>query len=846
MCDDGKNGTGSCLCPRHKYGDTCQFSCYSLGTDSVPCSGSGSCSDNGCVCQEGYSGDFCEIECGCLHRNASILSPMMTCQDNETCTCDPSSGFVGPYCGHACPGLFTSESCLGNGRCEYSAPLQKAICTCTGGWTGPTCGICSPGWGGTNCDERCPLFGGLPCSGPGRGDCVAVLGEPPSCRCKAGYEGVTCQCTACSGLQVCLDGTDYCQCPKNLAPPDCSSCAVGYYPPDCTCDCNGHGTCKKQGVCECDARYSGLKCDICDVGFIGESCEIVNKAPQREDSLDLPFYKDSGAKVLVPSIENTSLLDETIIAADAFFQTWSMGGSSTDVTQVETCTNSQASLVLLCDNEDSVISIINQCHGTGVSVIGFDKNTNGTAFTTTINETLTIDPLVDATSVGDRLFMLQSTTLGCFLEVRNLSNPSVLVTNKKLGDFVCERIAVFSTRELIIVAGGFKGILKGFDFNGDDYKVTVYQPPEFTHRWTVQSLALDSLNGRIFLVVDTVTSVTVINYNVLSILSYSFIEPATIPMSTIPMTYPATAHALICDPYAEELYVSVNNIDSFLIRYRYRTGLSLDGILDFGLNRGNSHIVSFSADDNHRILYALDYSAQIKIGSFLMFTVREFDPPTVSPKTVVAAVGSGFRGIPSGPLLHDSNGNSMELTEVLNETHAIFTVVGSRGGCHGDVIYMALEAGSKQARRFAFHSVTGADFRIATISPQVVREFAQKVITVTGHSFQDSPYLGCRFGHPDAVIMMAATALPKEWVNRSTDPIVTSPIFSQQLNAATFISSTEIRCLSPRLSAFDNITIDITIDGQQFQDTGVVFSTAGPLDKVVLELADLSMGLFVY
>eukprot|EP01060_Flectonema_neradi_P037644 TRINITY_DN763_c0_g1_i3.p1 TRINITY_DN763_c0_g1~~TRINITY_DN763_c0_g1_i3.p1 ORF type:complete len:2503 (+),score=411.34 TRINITY_DN763_c0_g1_i3:95-7603(+) len=887
LCDDGKNGTGICLCPRHRYGSSCQYSCLGSDTDGVPCSGSGHCSDNGCVCNEGYSGEFCELQCGCLHRNSSVLTPMPTCLDNITCTCTPAdngcvcnegysgefcelqcgclhrnssvltpmptcldnitctctpgSGFVGPQCGHSCPGLYTGESCLGNGECEYSDSLQLAVCRCHNGWTGPTCGICSPGWGGAKCDEKCPSYKGEVCSGATRGECIAMFGVTPTCTCLPGFEGIACQCPSCSGLMICSDDKDFCHCPPNRDGPGCSSCAAGYYEPGCVCDCSGHGTCQKPGICECDERYSGLKCEICDDGFIGESCEVLNKPPQKEDSLDLPFYKESGI-ILVPSTDGSSIMDETVIVADAFYQTWSFGGNPASVFQAATCSDPRAVLVHLCDDTNSVYSVINNCNGSGITIIGFDKGSNGTIFTTTVNVTLDSTPLVDAASAGDRLFTLQTNTSGCFLQVRSLTSPITASVDKKLGDYICEKIAVFTGKELLIVAGGFEGLLKGFDFQGNNDRIIVSQPPEFTLRWTAQSLAVDE-GENVFLVVDTVTSVTLVHYKIQSTLTYVFIQPAEIALANVPVVYPSTAHAIACDPYAQELYISLTNADSYLIRYRYRYGVIIDGILDFGQNRGNSHLVSFSIDDQHRILYALDYTVQIKITSFLMYTVREFDPPTVSPKTIVAAIGSGFRDLPGGPLLHDSGGVSMESAMVLNETHAIFTVVGTRSGCHGDTIYMALEGGSNQARRFASHTVTGADFDVVNVVPTVVAEYDSKVISVFGTNFQDSPYLGCRFQHRDSITVVAASAFPKLWVNRSSDPIVSSPFFTEQVNLATYISPTEIHCMSPPLSAFKNISLEVTIDGQQFKNTGFTFATAGPLSNVVIERLNPGQGL---
>lgn len=146
------NGTGDF------YGDLCQ---YAPPCDNKPCF-------NGGVCQNGGQDQF---TCDCsltLSPNSSLPYTGTLCETSQTTTCD-----INP--------------CENGGTCDFDPATALAsgyLCTCTGGWTGPTCAIpptdrCQP--------STCQPFG----------VCIPSSNDASSpaftqCICLYGYSGDAC------------------------------------------------------------------------------------------------------------------------------------------------------------------------------------------------------------------------------------------------------------------------------------------------------------------------------------------------------------------------------------------------------------------------------------------------------------------------------------------------------------------------------------------------------------------------------------------------------------------------------------------------------------------------------
>lgn len=84
------------------------------------------------------------------------------------------------------------------------------------------------------------------------------------CKCKFTHQGDSCH-----------------QCAHPYTGQDCQDCIVGYFKQDghCTpCNCNperssASGACDALGRCQCKPKFGGTRCNICDRGYSGESCE---------------------------------------------------------------------------------------------------------------------------------------------------------------------------------------------------------------------------------------------------------------------------------------------------------------------------------------------------------------------------------------------------------------------------------------------------------------------------------------------------------------------------------------------------------------------------------------------
>ncbi|XP_059149479.1 laminin subunit alpha-1-like [Physella acuta] len=256
-----------------------------------------------CQCPEGYAGLSCEsCKPGWRRVNDRLIGG--TCRKcechNHASDCDSVTGFCkncrhntkGRYCEECLPGFYgnplagTPDDCRpcacplisGNNffaeRCvarPTAEDMTAYVCiNCRTGYTGDRCHMCSPGYFG---DPTTPGGSCRRCScGP-----VTELTHPNICN------NMTGTCNFCS---------------NNAEGPYCDRCKPGFYGTalngDCKpCECYERGSNNLQcnirtGQCSCRSRFTGLKCDKCQLGYgnIERGCERCNCDRRGSQTLD--------------------------------------------------------------------------------------------------------------------------------------------------------------------------------------------------------------------------------------------------------------------------------------------------------------------------------------------------------------------------------------------------------------------------------------------------------------------------------------------------------------------------------------------------------------------------------
>ena len=235
-CDGNENDGYACVCKEHYTGASCETF---TGCDGVTCNGNGSCVQDGdepkCQCNSGWDGATCETQVP--HCDPACMEGRGTCiLDNGNSICDCNTGLGGDICETA----VCDPVCVNGGTCSYDEVSEESFCNCPSEFGGDACQI-------DLCDAKgCNLS---------NGSCSVVQGVAV-CTCNQGWMGELCNdedpvCTQEQANQlVCING----------------NCRVE----------SGINT-----VCDCDAIWSGVACDIpvCDpVCQNGGTCEEVSES----------------------------------------------------------------------------------------------------------------------------------------------------------------------------------------------------------------------------------------------------------------------------------------------------------------------------------------------------------------------------------------------------------------------------------------------------------------------------------------------------------------------------------------------------------------------------------------
>ncbi|XP_032527888.2 laminin subunit alpha [Danaus plexippus] len=258
--------------------------------------------------------------CMC-NGHADTCDPAEPGSDTSILVCRCQHNTCGPQCAACCPGFeqkkwrisqnwdrFACEPCNCHNHtteCEYDAVIdEKHLSLDIHGLYegGGVCKNCQHNTEGINCNKCKPTFYRpygktwdeldvcQPCNcnlhystgnceeETGRCECRSEF-NPPNCdSCAYGYfdypncKPCTCNLNGTEG-QHCTPTDGMCPCKYNYAGKSCEMCADGYYSPECkNCECNSVGSVsqvcdKESGNCTCKSKYSGRTCNQCEAGY---------------------------------------------------------------------------------------------------------------------------------------------------------------------------------------------------------------------------------------------------------------------------------------------------------------------------------------------------------------------------------------------------------------------------------------------------------------------------------------------------------------------------------------------------------------------------------------------------
>ncbi|KAJ8738019.1 hypothetical protein PYW08_000614 [Mythimna loreyi] len=221
---------GRCMCNGHA--DTCEPSDPSSNTNILEC-----------VCQHHTCGPQCSYCCKGYEQKKWRISQHWDRFSCEPCNCHNHST-----------------------ECEYDPEVdrQRLSIDIHGRYEGGgVCKNCQHNTQGINCNKCVPTF-----YRP-YGKSWSEIDVCQPCNCDLHYSTGNCE-----------EETGRCECRVEFNPPNCDSCAYGYFDyPDCKpCTCNLNGTDGQQctpvdGLCPCKYNYAGKSCEICADGYYSPECK---------------------------------------------------------------------------------------------------------------------------------------------------------------------------------------------------------------------------------------------------------------------------------------------------------------------------------------------------------------------------------------------------------------------------------------------------------------------------------------------------------------------------------------------------------------------------------------------
>ncbi|KAM3968484.1 laminin subunit alpha [Aphomia sociella] len=219
--------------------------------------------------------------CMC-NGHADTCDPADPASESNILVCRCQHNTCGPQCAQCCPGFeqkkwrisqnwdrFECEPCNCHNHsteCGYDAEVdEKRLSLDIHGRYegGGVCRNCQHNTEGINCNKCRPTY----YRPYGR-----TWGEIDVCH--------PCKCDLHYSTGNCAEETGQCECRKEFLPPNCDSCAYGYFDyPNCKpCTCNLNGTEGNNctpigGLCPCKYNYAGKSCEICADGYYSPECK---------------------------------------------------------------------------------------------------------------------------------------------------------------------------------------------------------------------------------------------------------------------------------------------------------------------------------------------------------------------------------------------------------------------------------------------------------------------------------------------------------------------------------------------------------------------------------------------
>ena len=262
---------------------SCSKSLCDLNPDpSAPtmseCSGNGQCLLNSqsqqyqCVCDPAYNTPGCAYPTGTALPTSTSpcfnggCLPHGTCtKDGLACNCSVAASNTGRWSGSTCNISNCTPACMNNGRCVYSAAIDKFGCVCdlSTGFVGPTC-----------TRSVCPSTSNGVCNG--HGTCDTSTGK---CCCNSTWSGCACDwndatyCTAPGGIDTCDGvGVAFSLQPVTTIDTTCIARTARVY----GCQFYHPTNTTRAKHCLCDAERSGLYCErnACPLGTNGNPCNL--------------------------------------------------------------------------------------------------------------------------------------------------------------------------------------------------------------------------------------------------------------------------------------------------------------------------------------------------------------------------------------------------------------------------------------------------------------------------------------------------------------------------------------------------------------------------------------------
>eukprot|EP00039_Didymoeca_costata_P033596 m.43073 g.43073 ORF g.43073 m.43073 type:complete len:869 (+) comp9947_c0_seq1:259-2865(+) len=262
VCNVGVNGDGHCLkcmgnysgtdcdnCSHGYFGPTCSRGCDCISVHTVSCN-DGKQGTGECICKAGFAGDNCSQ---CADGYFGLNCEPCDCQNG---ICDDGVEGTGKCKANSCKPNSYGLNCIPctcdikHGKCDDGFQGNGTCLACYDHYNGRNCEECSAGYFGPTCADECKCV-------VGHGVCDDGIHGTGECTCHGFFDGKTCGSCLPSSYRT---------------GPNCDQCLPNHWSGNCmSCDCI-HGQCDDgidgSGECKCGFVWHGKLCRRLSVGMI--------------------------------------------------------------------------------------------------------------------------------------------------------------------------------------------------------------------------------------------------------------------------------------------------------------------------------------------------------------------------------------------------------------------------------------------------------------------------------------------------------------------------------------------------------------------------------------------------